>query len=310
MDEVAADDFADYVTAAWMRLDEATAEVPPPYRAAPLDGIRRRVRLRRATATAVASAALVAALLGGLAVTRAVAGGPRPQPPAGPAPSAIAPVSASGSAPVSADPATQPWASAMVSRDERTVTVYTGTARCHDLAQARADVTVQDATQVVIAVHARVVDAADCSTSGFDIPVTLTLPADLGTRAVRDGRDGGARQVYHERDLPDLTGTGWSPIPQVSWQAGDEGWYGGYNGPGGASLQLKALPGKWSSNAGSPVTTVRLGTRQGTVTGGPGMWKVWWQAGDAKYSLEYEPTEGGTFTLQQFTQLLGTLRWT
>jgi hypothetical protein len=55
---------------------------------------------------------------------------------------------------------------------------------------------------------------------------------------------------------------------------------------------------------------MRLGTRQGTVTGnGQGTWRVSWQIQDVIYDLQYVPGEGWTMTQTQFTQLLTTLTW-
>jgi hypothetical protein len=58
------------------------------------------------------------------------------------------------------------------------------------------------------------------------------------------------------------------------------------------------------------VITVRLGTRQGLVTGTEKTtWRVTWQADGTTYSLRYVPGEGRSMTLDEFKQLLTTLTW-
>jgi hypothetical protein len=286
-------------------LDAATAEVPQRYRTAPLADIRRRIRRRRAAMAATASAVLVAMVLGGLSVARAVAGGPAPHLPAGPAGS---PTEASA-APLPSGTTALTWLSAMVARDDRTITVYTGAARCKDVVGPRADVTAQDSGQVTIRILARVV-AADCASSGMDVPVTVTLPDGLGDRTVRDAAVGASRPVFYERYLPQLPTRSWSPVPSTRWQADASAWYGGFNGPSGGEIELSAWPGKPPFDLGPVVSTVSLGTRQGTVTGnGQGMWRVSWQVQDVTYDLQYLPGEGGSMSQAQFTQLLDTLTW-
>jgi hypothetical protein len=129
---------------------------------------------------------------------------------------------------------------------------------------------------VVIAVYGRIVNAGDCSTAGRAVPVVARLASDLGARAVRDAA-GGSPPVYHQQHLPELPATAWQPYDS-SWMATDKGWHQGFNGPNGSTLSLSAQPTAGSPDFGSAVTTVRLGARQGTVTGGgQGLWRVSWQ---------------------------------
>jgi hypothetical protein len=206
---------------------------------------------------------------------------------------------------------TLPWGAAMVSRDDRTITVHTGAGdmrSCQQLDSPRAEVTVQDAGQVVIAVRARVVPATDCSLADNDsVKLTVTLPAALGTRTLRDAA-GGAPAVYHERYLPQLPAD-WFPIPYVSWESPSQSWLNGYNGPQGTGIHFTASPGSTVGSADS-AHTVRLGTRQGVITGGEqGLWDVTWLADGSTYELGFEPAEGGSMTLDGFKQLLATLTW-
>jgi hypothetical protein len=296
-------------------LLDVAAEVPQRYRTPALAGIQRRVRRRRATIAATASAVLVVVVLGGFGIARAVAVGPVTHPPAGPGasptPSPIA--SAASLAPVPADATALPWSAAMVSRDEQTITVHSGAGDlrgCKRLDSPRAEVTVQDAGQVVIAVRARVVAAADCTDATNDsVNLTVTLPATLGTRAVRDAATGAAGTVFRERDLPQLP-VGWSPVPQVSWGSGSAYWFDGYNGPNGTGIRLSATPGNTVGSATDSAHKVRLGTRQGVISGGDGgLWAVAWQADGSTYKLDFEPVEGGSMSLYEFTQLLGRMTW-
>jgi hypothetical protein len=88
------------------------------------------------------------------------------------------------------------------------------------------------------------------------------------------------------------------------------GWVSSDNGPLGGEIELTASPATGPADSGGAVATVRLGTRQGLVTGtDTTTWKVTWQADDSTYRLEYVPGEGGRMTLNEFKQLLATLSW-
>ena len=307
-------------------LDAATAEVPQRYRTPPLADIHRRVRRRRASLATTASALLVVALLGGLGIARATARGPAGRPPAGPAlspttptapssvPSSVAPSAVPSAsaplAPVPTDATALPWLAAIVSRDDRTVTVHTGAGPCKQLVRPSAEATVQDAGQVVIAAHGQVADVADCSADTDSVQLTVTLSAALGTRTVRDARTGAAATVFRERYLPRLPAAQWSPVPVVSWSSTAVAWFTGYNGPRGAQIDLTAVLKVDPDDSQDTVTTVPLGTRQGLVSGTDKTnWRVTWQADGATYSLRYAPVEGGGMTLDEFKQLLTTLTW-
>ncbi|WNM41518.1 hypothetical protein RMN56_09315 [Micromonospora halotolerans] len=205
-------------------------------------------------------------------------------------------------------PSALPWLSAMVARDGTSVTVYAGTsAQCKELVQPRAAVAGQDGAQVVVAVRARVLGAADCATSGVAVPVLLSLPEPLGDRVLRDGASGEVRPTYFARDLPDL-GQRWSPHPG-QWAATDEGWYQGYNGPEG--LHLVVTAGRTAEvrrpAGGTPVT---IGARDGVVTGAAERsWTVWWAAGEVTYSLRLTPAEGATVSLREFQREISRFTW-
>ena len=272
-----------------------------------------QVRRRRATIAAAASAVLVAVVLGGFGIARAVAVGPVTRPPAGPGASPTPSSVASSLATLPADATALPWGAAMVSRDDRTVTVHTGAGDqrdCKRLDSPRADVTVQDAGQVVIAVHARMVAATDCSNvENYSVKLTVTLPAVLGTRTVRDAATGAAAPVYYERYLPQLP-AGWSRVPFEDWESPSAYWFLGYNGPHGTGVRLMATPGNTVGSAADSAHKVRLGTRPGVISGGSGgLWAVSWQADGSTYKLDFEPAEGGSMSLYEFTQLLATMTW-
>jgi hypothetical protein len=287
-------------------LDAATADVPARHSSAPLAAIAGRIRRRRVRTAAVAGAAVLAVLLGGFAAVRGVVAGPPVIPPGAPS---RGPSTGPTRPQLSADPAAVPWFSAFVARDDRTVTVYSGTAGCHELAQSQARLAVQDAEQVVIGVYARVVDAADCTTAGQVVPLVVTLTSALGSRLLLDAA-GASRPVYHEWDLPDLRASGWTPVAQVTWLVPSSGWHNRFNGPGGGEIVLAA----WHTD--KPVEPERgeiiiwMGGHQGTITAtGAGGWRVSWPVGDVTYQLDYVPAEGGSFSLTQFGDLLTGLRW-
>ena len=207
-------------------------------------------------------------------------------------------------------PSTLAWLSALVARDGTSVTVYAGTsAECEELVQPQAAVVEQDDARVVIAVKARTVSASDCTTSGGAIPLVVSLPEPLGDRVLRDAATAVPPPTYFERDLPGLSSDKrWSPHPG-QWASTDDGWFQGYNGPGGSHLLAAARP---TAEAGRPATvgTLTIGARKGVITGGAeGSWTLWWAAGEVTYSLRLTPAEGSTFTLAQFKREMGRLHW-
>ncbi|MEU9824784.1 hypothetical protein [Micromonospora chersina] len=207
-------------------------------------------------------------------------------------------------------PSTLPWLSALVARDGTSVTVYAGTsAECEELVQPRAAVAEQDGTRVVIAVEARIGRATDCATSSAAVPLVVSLPEPLGDRILCDAATALAPPTYFERDLPGLhSDERWSPHPG-QWASTDDGWYQGYNGPGGVGLLAAA---RRTADASRPATvaTFTIGGRKGVITGGAGdSWTLWWAAGEVTYSLRLTPAEGSTVSLQQFKREMGRLNW-
>lgn len=279
-------------------LDVATADVPGACLAPPLAAIHARVRRRRRMLGAVTAAAVAAVLAGGYSVSSLVLAGPAPKAPIVPAAS-----------PTAAAAPAMPWVSAMVARDDATVTVYAGVERCEKLDRPRARITAQDAARVTVEVTGRVVPGGDCSVGPIAVPVVVRLPGPLGARELVDAAGQRSQPTYFERYLPDLRSDGrWSPIGGI-WQSDDRNWYRGYNGPGGATLRLQAQPTD-SVRQRDPVSTVDLGPYEGTITGkSAGMWTVWWRAGEATYSLRLLPAEGESLTLTEFKRELARL-WT
>lgn len=276
-------------------LDEATAEVPQRYRSAPLAGIQRRVARRRATRAVTVGLVVLAALVAGAGAVRAAAGGGENHP-------------ATASSPTGPQLPGLAWLSAMVARDNRSVTVYAGVAGCRGLAGPRAVLTGWTSRTVTIGVYARVVDAADCSTAAHVVPMVVHLPAALGHRTLRDAA-GGTHPTYHRRDLPDLAANGWRRVP-TSWEAPSGNWYGGVNGPDGSTITLAAEPTANHTDLGQRVGTRRLGPHTATITGGGRRdWQASWRVGTTTYTLRYVPSEGQRFTLAEFTELLDSLHW-
>ena len=281
-------------------LDAATTDLPAGVRTPPLAAIHGRVRRRRRLVTAVTAAAVAVVLAGGYAVGQRMLADPvRPVP--------VGPVASTTPSPTPPSVPAVAWVSAMVARDDTTVTVYSGAKQCQQLDHPQARVAAQDATRVTIAVTGRAVAADDCTTSGNAVAAVVKLPGPLNGRKLVDGVGSRSHPVYFERYLPDLGTAGqWSPIAG-SWQSSDVGWYQGYNGPNGSTLDLRAQP-SGSVQKRAPAGTVNLGPYKGTITGNSaGMWTVWWQAGGATYSLRLVPREGGSLTLTKFKQQVAAL---
>jgi len=290
-------------------LDAATNDVPAAYLAPPLAAIHGRVRRRRRMIGAVTAAAVVVVLAGGYSVGQRLLAEPMPQMPIGPVGSpAVSPAgSPSAAASTGSSVPALSWVSAMVARDDTTITVYTGVKRCKELDRPRARVTAQDAAQVTIEVTGRVVPAEDCTTSGMDVPLVVKLAEPLGERKLIEAVSLRSHPTYFARYLPDLESTGrWSPF-SGNWQYDDTTWYGGFNGPNGSELNEEAQPSE-SVRRGAPVATVKFGQYEGVITGSDTtMWTVWWQAGETTYSLQLVPGEGKSFTLTEFKQELALL---
>jgi hypothetical protein len=279
-------------------LDAATADMPAGVRTPPLAAIHGRVRRRRRMVGVVTAAAIAVVLAGGYTAGQRMLTNPAPRVPARPA--------------ASPTPSSVPavaWVSAMVARDDTTVTVYAGANRCQRLNHPQARVAAQDATRVTIEVTSRVVPAGDCTAIGQAVAVVVRLPAPLDSRKLVDWVDLRSHPVYYERYLPNLRSGGrWSPF-DTGWQSSDVRWYQGYNGPNGSTLNLRAQP-TGSVQQRVIVGTVSLGPYKGTITGNSAeSWTVWWQAGGATYSLRLTPAEGGSLTLTRFKQQVAGL-WT
>jgi len=279
-------------------LDAATADVPAGVRTPPLAAIHGRVRRRRRMVGALTAAAVAVVLAAGYSAGQRMLADPAPGvptlPAASPTPSSVPAVA---------------WLSAMVARDDTTVTVYAGTKGCYQLDHPQGRVAAQDATQVTIEVTGRVVPAGDCTTAGQAVAVVVRLSAPLNSRKLVDRVALRSHPVYYQRYLPDLRPAGrWSPFIG-GWPA-SESWYQGYNGPNGSTLDLRAQPSGGSVEQRVSVGTVSLGPYKGTITGSrAGSWTVWWQARGATYSLRLTQREGASLTLTRFKQQVAGL-WT
>ncbi|MGI5525358.1 hypothetical protein ACQEUX_31070 [Micromonospora sp. CA-259024] len=201
------------------------------------------------------------------------------------------------------------WNTAMVARDDTTITVYAspGDRPCKELAQPQATITEQTDTSVVIAVSGRIVDLSDCTaTTGLRVPLVVSLQQPLGSRVLRDAASALPPPTFSERDLPDLTSDKrWSPHSTHC----DEGWCQGYNGPNGSVLHV-AGDRRVGGERPSAVGTVSIGSRNGTITGSAATtWAVRWEVEDVTYTLRLSPTEGETFSLRQFRAELARLTW-
>ncbi|WP_410809981.1 hypothetical protein [Micromonospora sp. 067-2] len=275
--------------------DRSPAETASTVGAVPaghLPATRPAGRAGRAGRVTVATVAIAVALVAGIYVSRRDSSQAATHP----------------SVPSPQVPAALPWNAALVARTDTTITVYVGTgdARCKELVQPRAAVTEQTDAQVVVEVSARVVDAVDCTTSGNRVRLVVSLRKPLGDRVLSDAASATPPPIYFERNLPDLSsGTRWTPHPTDC----SEGWCQGYNGPDGSNL-LASASRTAGADRSSPVATIPVGPHQGTVTGAAGhFWTVRWKVGDLTYALQLMPSEGGTFSLQEFEDELARLTW-
>jgi hypothetical protein len=200
------------------------------------------------------------------------------------------------------------WRSAFVQRDDTTVTLITGIDGCRRIVGPRAEVIEEDHAQVVISVSGRVVPADDCAQHESTVPVTLSLPSPLDGRELADatGSTWPLARVYFEQHLPVLESM-WSRPVLGSWPLDDNSWYQSHNGPSGNSLIMQASSGGgmrgWDS-----VETVPLGPHHGTIVE-LADWVVWWEAGDAVYTLRITPAEGSEMSLDEFKEELARLTW-
>jgi hypothetical protein len=280
-------------------FDAATNDVPARHLAPPLTAIRGRARRRRRTPALVTATAVVAGVAGGFSVGQRLQAAPAPKPAASPTAAAHPAVS---------------WLSAMVARDDKTITVYAGAPRCQELSEPRARLTEQGSDRVSIEVTARIVPAGDCTTSGSAVPISVTLDRPLGYRRVLDALRGPTRPLYSERSLPDLrSDSRWSAVDSPQWQSTDPGWYQSYNGPDGSVLVLHA-GGAGTETWNKPAGKIDFGPyMDATITGNDaGMYAVWWhdmRSGGGSYSLQIIPGEGQSITLAQFRQELNRLKW-
>jgi hypothetical protein len=80
--------------------------------------------------------------------------------------------------------------------------------------------------------------------------------------------------------------------------------------PNGAEIVLQAAPNELAPTSGASAGSVKRGPHTGSIRGGgQGVWKASWRAEEHTYTLEFVPVEGGSATLNEFKDLLGTLHW-
>ncbi|WP_200216886.1 hypothetical protein [Micromonospora coerulea] len=274
----------------------------------------------------IAAAALVAMLCGACGTGQREAAKP-PQEATSAAPAAPQHESRS---PTPDGPAVLPWVSAVVARDDTSITVATGIASvvCGEPTRPKATITYQDDTQVVISVTSSILRAEKelCATDGNAAPAFVSLQKPLGDRVLRDAATTRLHPTYFERDLPDLLADKrWDPSGRdlgpgesrarpgavVATGPPPGGWVQSFRDPDGAVLSLDARP---TARVHRPTTigTVPIGSRRGIITtyGGPGFpWAVWWEAGQVTYSLTLTPPVGRDLPLKQFKQQLARFKW-
>ncbi|MEV7332091.1 hypothetical protein [Micromonospora sp. NPDC093244] len=214
-------------------------------------------------------------------------------------------------------PVALPWVAAIVARNDTSITVATSMERviCDGEPELRpqATITHQDGTQVVISVATsteRADEEGGCAVTGDAARAFVSLQEPLGDRVLRDATTPQPHPTYYERDVPDvLADKRWSPAGG-HLTVRDAGWSQRYNGPGGTMLVLNAQP-TTSAQRSATIATVPVRSGQGVITsyGTTGSWTVWWEVGQATYSLSLEPPEGHGLTLKQFKRQFAGFTW-
>lgn len=275
--------------ALWASLADDTRAIAAP--GAP-DEVRARGDRRRRNRRALLTTA-VFILVAALAVGAFVLGGQSRShlPPVAPTPTSAS------SVPVA-------WHIGELDRSETRLTVFVDPIDCQEISLPQAEVRYTDTTaEVLISAQLRV--GGNC-TSPVGLPVTVTLPAALGTRLVFDGlADRLPRQIARRASLP-IPPAAWAEGPApATWQR-DQGWSVWYQKDGQevqfTDFDLSAPP------VGEAVT---IGGQAGTLEALSSSYKfVWHPANDARaYQLTVLTNEGSSISKPDFIALLNTFSW-
>ena len=285
-------------------LDAAVPPIPPALRIPPYERIRRRAHRRRlvVAGSAVAVTVLLASV-GAIAThhTRGLASTPIGNSPLEPS---LRPVTAPAPPPAlpNAPADAVSWQVVRVDRAGTRLMVYINppsTQECLYYPTATASVD-EGTTYVTITVTAKPAPV-ECSRVRA-MPTLVDLSRPLLDRKVRDGRDGVLGTVVQDRDLP-VVPLRWHEVP-TEFSFLERGLNIGYTQPGGPDLIFLAR----ESTDVPTGTPVRLGTRNGVLVEQPRV-GVEWRVEDLVYSMQLEPAEGRTSTVDELHDILDQLTW-
>lgn len=284
-------------------LDRAVPTIPDRLRTAPLDAVRARVRRRRARRVTSALVAVVLVVLIGPALWYARANNGSGEPPAG----VVNTPSASASPNV-------PWGMAKVDRAGTTITVFVAPPDDRRVCQGEweATATAASGSDRVIITSVGSPGPSSLTASGcphgdaFMAPVTLTLPAPLGSRPLIDAYDGLERPAYREEDLPTVPGGGggWSEV-HTSFGGGDS-WMVSYTREGGPDVWIQGFRRDGAPAPDGPSRgTVKVGSYRAVIyLRSTGTFEVRWETTKVVYTLTLQPSEGQSLTLSAFRTVL------
>ncbi len=285
-------------------IDAAVPPIPSHLLTPPIQQIRRRaVRRRAAFASCAAAVAVVLVTVGIVAIgpsgQSSTMVGSSPTPISGPPNTPTTPTRPVG------EPPPGSWRLARVDRTGAGLTIYVNPDRrtCQGYEDA-VPVVEEHADTVVIAVTGAG-KATACGTKAAPLHITLTHP--LGTRTLRDGRDGTTARAYFDSDLPQVPAP-WSEVPASYSVLDGYGWSISYTRPGGPDLMF--IAGVGGVGSATTVADVTLGSVRGAIIeSDAGSYRVRWKVRDLTYMMMLVPREGATTSLAEAQAVINQLTW-
>ncbi len=280
-------------------IDAAVPPIPSHLLTPPIRQIRRRaIRRRAALGSCAAAVAVVVTSVGAIVAIgpsddSSTVVGSSPTPTSAAAVTSTTPTNAAGS-----------WRLARVDRAGTGLTVYVNPDPRACVVYTEAVPSVDErADAVIITVNGTGKTVACEERRVAQLHITLTQP--LGTRTLRDGRDGTIARAYLDSDLPQV------PLPWFDYPTGFSEldgslWMAGLTRPGGPDLRFSASVGTVSDLSGQPVT---LGSRQGRIRQNGVTQVVEWQVRDLIYTMMLTPREGATTSLAEAQAVINQLTW-
>ena len=284
-------------------LDAAVPPIPPGLRAAPLEGIRQRVRRRRtiAVSTCAGLAVLTITVAGGLLSARP---GADPATHVGDRAATATPTQSPSASRASTPAARVPgsFLTARVDRSGLKVTVFvTSPGACQVWTPDGSSVDEQ-ADQIVISVPGAPAPV-ECGRDS-DTPVEVVLSRPLGARTIADGLAPDATVlVVRDSDLP-LVPAPWWEVPIGFHGLTGTSFSVAYTTPGGPDLLFEMRRGQLREPVLEQVT---IGGHDAVIVDFGGEEAVCWEVGDLVYSMTLIPGEGATTSREELHSVLALL---